>query len=391
MKYLHPFPARMAPDLLDDILSTTKTQDTLFDPMSGSGMVLTKALSKGMNAIGLDMDPLAVLLSRTVVNTSDMTSALRDIDKVLASAQNRTCGYASLPWLRDCDETKEFISYWFAPQQSGELAKAISEHRFATAQNRRLALIALSRTIITKHVGASLAWDISHSRPHIKKTTNEYDVFNGFNRAARAAINVACENKPLLEGKVYKADARLAHRYVRDVDHIITSPPYLNAIDYLRGHKFSLIWMGHTIPELRQTRSSTVGAERSADTPHKDDLALLARRTSLHNLPKRQMGHLTRYVGDLRRLASAFAKCLREDGTLTAVIGNSTLRDTYIPNSDLFRAIAEKTGFELKEKYTRRIDARRRYLPESDSGKSLDKRMRKEVVLLFRRTRLRIV
>ena len=28
------------------------------------------------------------------------------------------------------------------------------------------------------------------------------------------------------------------------VDLTVTSPPYLNAIDYLRGHKMSLVWMG---------------------------------------------------------------------------------------------------------------------------------------------------
>ena len=40
--------------------------------------------------------------------------------------------------------------------------------------------LAISRTIITKKVGASLAWDVSHSRPHKVKTDNDYDVLAGF-------------------------------------------------------------------------------------------------------------------------------------------------------------------------------------------------------------------
>ena len=45
-------------------------------------------------------------------------------------------------------------------------------------------------------------------------------------------------------------------------DLVVTSPPYLNAIDYLRGHKLSLVWMGHQIEELRELRSANIGSER---------------------------------------------------------------------------------------------------------------------------------
>lgn len=361
--------------------------------MVGSGTVLAKALRKNRNAIGLDMDPLAVLLSRAVASSDDVSNVQRDIDAVLRAAHAKTCDYTSLPWMRSCDETLEFVDYWFGAEQAcalARLAKAIREHRFRTAQCRRLALIALSRTIITKHAGASLAWDISHSRPHIKKKTNDYDVFQGFARAAATVIEIANEGRPEEGGRVFKADARHAHRFVSDVDHVITSPPYLNAIDYLRGHKFSLVWMGHTIPELRGTRAVTIGAERSPAKVDEVDVELLARRPSLKDLPSRQRGHLTRYVGDMRRLVHSLARCIRVKGTMTAVIGNSTVRGTYVPNSELFHAIAKKTGFELMERYTRRIDAGRRYLPERDDSKNLDRRMRNEVVLRFKRTSLAV-
>ena len=43
---------------------------------------------------------------------------------------------------------------------------------------------------------------------------------------------------------------------------MVTSPPYLNAIDYMRGHKMSLVWMGWTIGALRDVRGEAVGVER---------------------------------------------------------------------------------------------------------------------------------
>jgi len=46
------------------------------------------------------------------------------------------------------------------------------------------------------------------------------------------------------------------------IDVVITSPPYLNAIDYLRGHKLSLAWLGYKISDIIPIRSNNIGAER---------------------------------------------------------------------------------------------------------------------------------
>jgi DNA modification methylase len=48
------------------------------------------------------------------------------------------------------------------------------------------------------------------------------------------------------------------------VDAVLTSPPYLNAIDYMRGHRMSLVWLGHSLTELRHIRSNSIGAERGS-------------------------------------------------------------------------------------------------------------------------------
>ena len=46
------------------------------------------------------------------------------------------------------------------------------------------------------------------------------------------------------------------------VDLLITSPPYAsNAIDYMRAHKFSLVWLGHPLDELSALRSRYIGGE----------------------------------------------------------------------------------------------------------------------------------
>jgi len=389
MKYLHPFPARMAPEILDDILEAASPSAVILDPMTGSGTVLGKALQSGRNAIGVDVDPLAILLSRAVASAADPEPALADGAAVLRAARVSTATIDHVPWISACEETRRFVDYWFATQQRDALARlalALRDHRFKSAQSRRLNQISLSRIIITKHAGASLAWDVSHSRPHKVREQNDFEVLDGFASALRAVVRIAQANRPERSGRVLVGDARSVHRVIRcTVDHIVTSPPYLNAIDYMRGHKFSLVWLGYSIPVLRDIRRNAIGAERSSENATLAQRLLMGVKEDfpeLANLPSAQAGHLARYVADLTKLLSAFSKVVKPTGRLTTVIGNSTVRGVYVPNSSIAAKVAQATGFKPVSEHSRRIDPTRRYLPES-AGSPLALRMREEVVHTF--------
>lgn len=68
---IHPFPARMAPGIALEALGEDKAQLRVLDPMAGSGTVLAVARAVGHRAIGVDLDPLAVLLAGVWTRTVD--------------------------------------------------------------------------------------------------------------------------------------------------------------------------------------------------------------------------------------------------------------------------------------------------------------------------------
>jgi hypothetical protein len=79
-------------------------------------------------------------------------------------------------------------------------------------------------------------------------------------------------------------------------------------------------------------------------------------------------------------------RVLKMGGRAVYVVGNSTLRGTFIRNSSIVAAAAREVGFELNAKHIRTLPANRRYLPPPKAGKisdTLDGRMRQEVVLVF--------
>ena len=166
---IHPFPARMAPGIALEAMGESETPFRILDPMAGSGTVLAVARAKGHRAFGVDLDPLAVLLAGVWTRTVD---AVRVKDKAAEVLDRAKVTFGPLPSGQaypagSDDETRKFIRYWFddyARRQLASLSTAICRvHDDAT---RDVLWCGLSRLIITKSAGASLAMDLSHSRPH---------------------------------------------------------------------------------------------------------------------------------------------------------------------------------------------------------------------------------
>ena len=167
-----------------------------------------------------------------------------------------------------------------------------------------------------------------------------------------------------------------------------TSPPYLNAIDYMRCSKFSLVWMGHNVDELRQIRERSVGTEASS-TEAKDAawVKLLIKQLRLTPaLAPREQALLAQYVWDMGHALAEVSRVLRTGGRAVYVVGDSTVRGTFIRNSSIVAAVAAKHGLTLHSRQSRALPANRRYMPppnRNGSTATMDARMRREVVLVF--------
>ena len=194
--------------------------------------------------------------------------------------------------------------------------------------------------------------------------------------------------------RLQTADAR--HLPIRQgsVDLVVSSPPYLNAIDYIRCSKFSLVWMGHRIPQLRHLRSKSIGTESVGESEAKSEAAriLISKLKLRPALGQHDRGVLERYVADMLRAVSEVERVLVPGGKAVYVVGENTVRGTYIQNSRIMAEIGALCGLKLKERWIRELPANRRYLPPpcSEKAGSLRNRLRREVVLGFVKPRRRL-
>jgi hypothetical protein len=377
----------MAPDIALTRCRQLPPSAVILDPMAGSGTVLRAAIDAGLQGIGLDVDPLSVLMSRVWTVPID-TAKLRDAARAVVDRAKSMNPRVSLPWIDEDGETLAFVNYWFGSQQQPDLRRLgllLSEMDGSIGDALR---VALSRLIITKDRGASLARDVSHSRPHRVSLTNDFEVIPAFLRSVDTITPRLPGSTTAGASSVTIGDARRMDGIADAViDAIVTSPPYLNAIDYLRGHRLSLVWLGYRLAELRAIRADGIGAERMLDRAARADLFhnLMPTFGQIHLLPTRVRGMVERYLCDLLALWSELRRVLKPNGTATLVVGNSRLHGVLLDNAAAVTAAASTVGLSLLERTERELPAARRYLPppQASTTGSEPHRMRTEVVLTF--------
>lgn len=375
----------MAPELVSNELSSLPAGSKILDPMCGSGTTLRYAIDNDHLAVGWDIDPLSVKMARTwcrrfnARRLSEETAKLKNIlDAESGNRSNRFSG---------CRETQDFVDFWFAKKQQSDLnslSLAIEDAFPSKGRTRDFFQIAMSKLIITKFKGASLAWDVSHSRPHKKKRVNDFETISEFFKSVGQLAQMM-KNNPS------KRDARVGVRDCRKIttrekfDAIITSPPYLNAIDYMRAHKFSLIWMGYTIPQLRKIRSGSIGNESGLSelSSNENHLAIANKTCKGRALGSRVKRYLLRYISDCEKTITGMREMLKPEGKLVMVVANSNQRGTRILNSKIISMLAEQAGFRVDNETRRAISSRARYLPIKNAGNQIANRMKTESVLQF--------
>lgn len=365
--------------------------------MMGSGTIPVLASVAGHRAVGFDTDPLAVIISRTWAQRLDYDALTESTHRVTEWARSRarrlSASSGAIRAGNGCtadDESQAFIDYWFdrpALRRLGALANAIADE---PSELRDALWCSFSRLIVTKDAGASRARDVSHSRPHRVRAQASFNPIDRFAGATRSVIARHSALDRRRAGKrrlrLERADARNLPVRAGTIDAVITSPPYLQAIDYLRGHRLSLVWMGYGIGELRQLRSESVGTERGLySAGHEEAIQAIVG----HALSARGFSIVRRYAADLSQILREVRRVLRPRGRAALVVAEASLEGAPVRISALLEVAARRNGMHCVARERRDLPAHRRYLPPPTEGGTgaLDRRMRSEWCLTFRAAR----
>jgi len=266
---LHEFRGKFNPQIVRAIgnLVHLREGDWILDPFCGSGTALTEAAHNKWNCIGVDMNPLAVLISNAKIqalNTSShmlqrgsaevadvlnkRVARLKFDDQWTEATMDRVAGRnwrSSLP-----DEA--YLIRWFPPAVLAQLVailKAIDQHE-KIAQVLRVILSDVVRRVSYQDPG-----DLRIRRRKIVDVN--YPVIPWFIDALRDRVGtvIRAQMAVPVEGKqlAMLGDCRTLIKPQIDglaprsgFDAVITSPPYATALPYIDTQRLSLVLLGLT-------------------------------------------------------------------------------------------------------------------------------------------------
>jgi len=344
----HSYPARFIPQIpLTFIKIFTKERDTVLDPMCGCGTTLVEAFLNNRNSVGNDFNPLAALISKVKTTLID-ENEFRYFNKKLAVMKR----YLDLDYRRVDEKINNLpnrkISKIFNRVVISKL-EAIRETLLEVKEEKHNELFDFGRVALS-----STIWSLVENG-------NEVNVDELFLKKVKFMQNELNKTtkiiKTIPEVKVICGDARKLEVKTNTVDLIVTSPPYVNALDYYRAHMYNMLWLGMDFDLFRKHE---IGGHSH----------FISNRFRL----------LSEYLGDMLRSMIEMNRILKKDKLCVIVVGNSSLEYELIESHKFFTTMAKNIGFKPVKAIFRNIDKTKKYT-SADIGKIDD-----EYILVMQKT-----
>ncbi len=343
---VHPYPAKFIAEIPRTLLTILPVPvgTAVLDPFCGSGTTLVESQRRIVPSIGIDLNPIADLISRV------KTSAVPDhIEEVIELTKDLACRLDSVrvPNIPNLD-------HWFKKPVQIALASCGTAVASAPPEYRDILRLALSSIIVRVSNQES---DTRYAA--VNKDVDCESVFSGFISAARRITRALLKRDYVLsQSTVINADTlQIPARDIHSpVSLVITSPPYPNAYEYWLYHKYRMWWLGFDPLAVKQ---SEIGARAHffKRNPH---------------TAKHFVGQMTKAFGLLRSVVIP-------GGFACFLMGRSRIRGREIDNASIIEFVALSSGFSPVFR-TERVIARNR-----KSFNLSHARIKTETVLVFRR------
>jgi len=328
----HPYPAKYTPQLVNRFFNLyCRRGFVILDPFCGSGTALVEGILNGMTSAGIDLNPIACIISRAKTNhySTEEINAIRNFISEIQPPPNHSlfsndsgalCGKIPMPDFPN-------RNHWFQNNVSHELARLKYKiDQFENQHIKDILYCAFSKIIVK----------VSNQDSEVRYTARNKNhpdgiVFSCFIDAVARYIQILSSEEHAISAKaeVHHGDTKEALKNYADnhFDFVITSPPYINTFDYYLYHKQRMFWLGY---DHRPVRQKEIGNHHRIDS--------LKFETAK-----------TEYINSMTEIMNELSRVSKPDSHFVMVIGDGIVEGTTIDMSQVIAEICEKSCYKIQK------------------------------------------
>jgi len=264
---LFPYRGKFHPQLIKALINIIgiKKEETILDPMCGSGTTNIESALMGINSFAIDLSPFCQFMTRVKYNSLSINVEL------LKGISNKN---------------KQLFDFFNIDKPQKQLRKIKNVEKLKVYE---LALLAFLDSL-----GYSQRVVKSSHRQLFTKVLKRYEdtIFNFKINSFKYINNLGAVN--ILEN----ATATKMPLEDSSIDGVITSPPYSFAIDYVKNDEAQLNFLGYNVNNIRSEMIGLIGKNKNE--------------------------RLENYFKDMESVCSEVSRVLKKDKYLVMIIGSNT-------------------------------------------------------------------
>ncbi|MFT5546414.1 MAG: hypothetical protein ACI832_000553 [Rheinheimera aquimaris] len=379
------YPAMMIPEmqgeLIDAVLAEDRNVRRVLDPFVGSGTTLGEAMCRGLDFLGIDINPLAILACEVKSGPLYTAKLQEKADLVLDAAKKDSSAEIAVHF--------DGIDKWFTKSTQVELSaiyRAIKNEPSKWA--RKVFWLSLSSTVRTVCNSRSSTYKLHiKTEEKIKQTPSAIEEFE--KKLNKNIENIVAQKEILDKNQVLKRATSVSDVVIKNADSagkirsslkcdlLVSSPPYgdnQTTVTYGQFSYLPLMWIDLSdIENMTQAgllahksaidSMSLGGSKKGSNTKYQEikerSRSLVSCVEKIKAVNPENIKKLISFIYDLDNAICNSLSFLRENAYMVWTLGNRRISDIEVPLDSIMRELLESRGCHFVHKLERDIPSKR--------------------------------